>query len=62
MQGITVEHKGFILKQGSHSTHYMIFDANTRKMVMHCSCKKRLTEDEAKEHIDLFIEVRKELK
>lgn len=59
-KGITVEHKGFILQQGSYNPHYMIFEADTNKMVMHCSCTKYLTEEEAKQHIEWFINMRKE--
>ena len=58
MKGITVEHKGFILQQGSHSTHYMLFDANTERLLMFCSCTAYLTEEEAKEHIEHFIKIR----
>jgi hypothetical protein len=57
-KGITVEYKGYILQQGSTSPHYMIFDAKTNEMLMHCSCTKYLTEEQAKEHIDRFIEIR----
>jgi hypothetical protein len=61
-RGIVVEHKGYILQQGSYSPHYMIFDAKTNECVMHCSCTKYLTEKQAIEHIDRFIEIRKELR
>ena len=60
-RGITVEHKGYILQQGSYSPHYMIFDAKTNECVMHCSCTKYLTEEQAREHIDRFVEIRKGL-
>jgi hypothetical protein len=58
-RGIVVEHKGYILQQGSYSPHYMIFKADTNECVMHCSCTKYLTEEQAIEHIDRFIEIRK---
>lgn len=60
-KGITVEHKGYILQQGSTCPHYMIFDAKTNEMVMHCSCTKYITEEEAKKHIEWFINTREGL-
>lgn len=54
-KGITVEHKGYVLQQGKHSPHYMIFDAKTNKCVMHCSCTRYLTEEQAREHIELYL-------
>ena len=54
-KGITVEHKGYILQQGRYNPHYMIFKADTKEMVMHCSCTRYLTEEEARNHIEWLI-------
>lgn len=51
----TYEHKGFILQQSSYNWHYMIIDPKRDKMVLHASCAKPLTEDEAKAAIDAYL-------
>ena len=61
-KGIIVEHKGYILQQGSTCPHYMIFKADTNECVMHCSCTKHLTEEQAREHIDIFVDIREMIK
>ena len=61
VRGITVEHNGYVLQQGSTCPHYMIFEADTQEMVMHCSCTKYLTEEQAREHIEWFLGNREEL-
>ena len=49
------EHNGYILQQSSYNNHYMIFEAESGKLVLHVSCESKLTEEEAKERIDLYI-------
>lgn len=61
-KGIIVEHKGYILQQGSTCPHYMIFKADTNECVMHCPYTKYLTEEQAREHIDEFVKIRKGLR
>ena len=61
-RGITVEHKGYILQQGSTCPHYMILKADTNERVLHASCTKYLTEEEAKKHIENFIKIRSEIR
>ena len=55
--GICVEHKGYILQQSNYNYHYMIFKADTEEWCMHCAYTKPLTEDEARDRIDLYIEL-----
>ena len=54
-RGITVEHKGYILQQGSTCPHYMIFKLDTGEWCMHSQCTKYLSEEEAREHIELYL-------
>lgn len=54
----TYEHKGYLLQQTSYNWHYMIIDLSTNKMVMHCQCSKKLTEDTAKESIEFYLKIR----
>lgn len=51
----TFEHRGYILQQSSYNNHYMIIKDN--KMVCHAQYDKNLTEDEAREKIDFFIDL-----
>lgn len=51
----TYEHKGYTLQQTSYNWHYMIIKDG--KMVCHCPCTYKLTEEQAKEKIDLFIKI-----
>lgn len=51
----TVEYKGYILQQSNYNYHYMIF--KDEKMVCHAQYDKKLTEDEAKERIEFFIDL-----
>mgnify|MGYP003457598489 FL=1 len=55
----TYEHKGYTLQQTSYNWHYMIIKDN--RMVCHCPCTYKLTEEQAKEKIDLFIELLQKL-
>lgn len=55
------EHRGYVLQQTSYNWHYMIFELETGQCVLHASCTEKLTEKEAKEHIDLYIENHKKL-
>ena len=57
-QGVTVEHRGYILQQGSTSPHYMIFKADNHERVLHASCTKYLSKDEAKKHIDNYLKLK----
>lgn len=52
----TYEHRGYLLRQTSYNWHYTIVDTARNKMVMHCQCGQKLTEDEAKEAIDFYID------
>ena len=51
----TYEHKGYTLQQTSYNWHYMIIKDD--KMVMHCQCGKKLTEQEAKEVIEFYLDL-----
>ena len=51
----TYEHKGYTLQQTSYNWHYMIIKDD--KMVMHCQCGKKLTEQEAKESIEFYLDL-----
>ena len=55
----TCEHKGYILQQTSYNWHYMIIKDS--RMVCHCPFTYKLTEEQAKEKIDLFIELLQKL-
>ena len=54
----TFEHKGYVLQQSNYTNHYMIFKNNS--VVLHASCTGKLTENEAKEHIERYINSRRE--
>lgn len=54
----TYEHKGYVLEQTSYNWHYMIFNQTTGAWVCHAACTKKLSEQEAKERIDRFLELR----
>lgn len=56
----TYEHRGFVLQQTSYNWHYMIINANGRP-VMHCQYSEKLTEDEARQTIDDYLELREEV-
>lgn len=56
------EHKGYVLQQSSINNHYMIFDGNTGKVVMHSQYGEKLTEEEAKKRIDDYIQMSEEMK
>ena len=56
-KGIIVEHKGYILQQGSTCPHYMIFEADTGKWCMHAQCTEYLTEEKARECIELYLKL-----
>ena len=53
------EHKGYTLQQTSYNWHYMISKDN--RMVCHCPCTYKLTGKQAREKIDLFIELLQKL-
>ena len=52
---MVIEHKGYVLRQSEYNNHYMIFKDG--KMVCHAQCTKSLTEKEAKENIDFFLDL-----
>lgn len=52
---MTVEHKGYVLQQSDYNNHYMVFKDG--RWVCHASCTKKLTGEEAREHIERFIEL-----
>ena len=52
---IVVEHKGYTLQQSGYNNHFMIIKDN--KIVCHAQYNKKLTEQEAKEKIDLFLKL-----
>ena len=54
------EHEGYILQQTAYNWHYMIIDPKESKAVMHASCTKKLTEQEAKEAIEFYLELIKD--
>ena len=56
-KGITVEHKGYILQQGSTCPHYMIFKADKGGCCMHAQCTEYLTEEGAREHIEMYLKL-----
>ena len=61
---MTVEHRGYILQQSEYNNHYMIIYDNgidNPRMVLHASCTKPLTEEEAKEHIDNYLMMKERL-
>ncbi|MBR5823651.1 MAG: hypothetical protein IKY67_05880 [Paludibacteraceae bacterium] len=47
------------MQQTSYNWHYMIIKDN--RMVCHCPCTYKLTEEQAKEKIDLFVELLQKL-
>ena len=53
------EHKGYTLQQTSYNWHYMISKDN--RMICHCPCTYKLTGKQAREKIDLFIELLQKL-
>ena len=53
----TYEHKGYILEQTSYNWHYMIFKKDTGQWVCHAQCKKKLTEEEAKQSIECYLKL-----
>lgn len=53
-RGNTLTHKGYTLVQSSNN-HYSIFEDATKRFVSHAQCTKRLTSEEMKEQIELFI-------
>ena len=53
-----VKHKGYILNQNEYDNHYIIIDRSTSTMCCHVNCAEKLTEQEAKEAIERFIEIR----
>ena len=55
----TYRHRGYVLQQTSFNWHYMIFDEETGGMVLHASCTEKLSEEEAKKHIDMYIDLRR---
>ena len=52
-----VEYKGYTLQQSAYNNHYMIIRGG--RMVCHAQYDKKLSEEEAKEKIDIFIELSK---
>lgn len=52
------EHKGYVLQQTSYNWHYLIFDAESGQCLLHASCTAKLTEEEAKDHIERFLKER----
>ena len=52
---MTFEHKGYTLQQSDYNNHFIIFKDD--KMVCHAQYDKKITEDEAKEKIDFYIDV-----
>lgn len=51
------EHKGYVLQQSDYNNHYMIFEKESGQRVMHCQCGKKLTEQEAKEAIEFYLDL-----
>lgn len=60
IQLYTYEHRGYILQQSSYNWHYFIFDGKTEQAVLHAQCTSKLTEEEAREHIDNFLRLRED--
>ena len=58
----TYEHRGYILQQSSYNWHYFIFDGKTEQAVLHAQCTSKLTEEEAREHIDNFLRLKEKIK
>ena len=53
-------HRGYCLQQSSCGWHYIIIDIAKDELVLHASCLKKLSEQEAREHIDSYIERKNE--
>ncbi len=52
----TFKHNGYTLKQTLCNNHYIIYDSEG-KMVMHCACTGRISEEQAKKHIDFYTQI-----
>ena len=54
-EGQTEAHKdGYVAIQGRYSYNFAIFDESSGKEVMHCQCRKFMSEAELEDAIDLF--------
>lgn len=59
-KGLFVEYKGYKLTQSYYNHHYLIFD-NNDELVIHAQCTEPLTENEAKQQIETYIQSNKVL-
>ena len=57
-KGRCFSYKGYVLKQNP-SGNYYIFDKKTSRWVLHAQCEKLLTRKEAREHIRLYLDMKK---
>jgi hypothetical protein len=51
------KHKGYLLQQTSYNWHYAIIDCKTNEWVCHVQYTRKLTEEEARECIDRYLEL-----
>ncbi len=51
-----VKHRGHTIIQSDYNNHYMIYDGEG-KFVCHAQCTEKLTEEQLKEKIDIYIEL-----
>jgi hypothetical protein len=55
LEEYSYEHKGYRLIQTSFNWHYVIVNMESSKVCINASCSKKLTEQEAKAHIEWYI-------
>ena len=52
----TFKYNGYTLKQTLSNNHYIIYNSKG-EMVMHCACTDKITEEQAKKHIDFYTQI-----
>lgn len=55
------EHKGYTLVQTEYNWHFMIYETETGRMVMHAQGTRPLTDEEAKRSIEEMLKFREEI-
>ena len=53
-------HMGYVLQQAANN-HYLIIDGDSGKVCMHAACTEELTEETAKEHIEMYLRLRRDM-